>query len=166
MIETERLLIRYLDQEDIDRLVTYRNKPEVARFQSWNHYSRFEAKGRIRYVQKHPYTGKPKDNTQLAITLKDGTLIGDLHLEVLNRNTVTIGYTLDSTYWGQGYGREAVRGLLEALKEFPQRKVIAYIYRQNDRSRKLLLDLGFHKFDESSFYDDEGYILRLDEEGS
>lgn len=163
MIETERLLIRYLENEDIDRLLAYRNKSEVARYQSWNHYTRLEAKARVRHVAKHPYEGKLKDNTQLAITLKDGTMIGDLHLEVLNHNTVTIGYTLDSTYWHMGYGREAVRGLLEALKNFPQRKVIAYIYRDNERSRSLLLDLGFKKFDESAFYDDEGYVLILED---
>jgi ribosomal-protein-alanine N-acetyltransferase len=160
MFETERLIIRYVERDDIERLVEYRNKPEVARYQSWDRYTLRQAKSRVKYIEKHPYTGQVKDNTQLAVLLKEGTLIGDLHVEVINHNTTTIGYTFDSNYWHHGYAREAVSALLDYLKEFfPQEKVIAYIYKQNEASRALLVDLGFKKFDESFFYDDEGYVL-------
>lgn len=160
IFETERLIIRYVQLEDIERLVEYRNKPEVAHYQSWDRYTTRQAKNRVKYIERHPFTGKVKDNTQLAVLLKDGTMIGDLHVEVINRLTTTIGYTFDSVYWHHGYAREAVSALIEYLKAyFPQEKVIAYIYKQNQASRALLDDLGFKKFDESFFYDDEGYVL-------
>lgn len=163
MFETERLTIRYLQAEDINEMIAYRNKKEVAQYQSWRHYSRFEAKNRVRYIRRHPFKGQPRDNTQLSIRLKeDGTMIGDLHVEAISDHTSTIGYTLDSAYWHQGYGREAVSGLLGYLRDhYPQDKVVAYIYPENDKSRQLLLDLGFKKFDENYFYHDEGYVLRL-----
>lgn len=163
MFETERLEIRYLQAEDIPDMIAYRNKKEVAQYQSWRHYTKFEAKNRVRFVEKHPYTGKPRDNTQLAVIRKeDGQMIGDLHVEVVSHQTASIGYTIDSTYWHQGYGREAVGALLNYMRDhFPQNKVVAYIYPENDSSRRLLLDFGFKKFDESYFYHDEGYVLRL-----
>ena len=148
-IETERLILRTLRLGDEVRLHEYRNKKEVSKYQSWTRFSQREARNLVTYTLNHPYEGEPKQKTQLAVTLKDGTMIGDLHLETLSKTCLTIGYTLDSVYWGMGYGREAVRGLL------------AYIYKENDRSRRLLLDLGFVKFDESFFYHDEGYVLYL-----
>lgn len=164
MIETERLNIRYLQEQDLERMLEYRNKKEVAKYQSWNRYSEREARSRIRYVQKHPFSGGAKDNTQFAIVLKDGTLIGDLHLEALSSSCITIGYTIDSDYWKQGYGRESVRALLDYIyTHYEYTKCIAYIYKANEASRRLLLDLGFKKFDESYLYRDEGYVVRLDE---
>ena len=161
-IETERLILRTLRLGDEVRLHEYRNKKEVSKFQSWTRFSQREARNLVTYTLNHPYEGEPKQKTQLAVTLKDGTMIGDLHLETVSKTCLTIGYTLESVYWGMGYGREAVRGLLAYIKEtFPHNKVIAYIYKENDRSRRLLLDLGFVKFDESFFYHDEGYVLYL-----
>ena len=41
--ETPRLYIRHLLERDANRLVEYRNKEEVARYQSWDHYTYDEA---------------------------------------------------------------------------------------------------------------------------
>ncbi len=162
IIETQRLLIRPLVEEDAIRFAQYRDKPEVSKYQSWHHYSLNDAKRRIHYCLKHPFDGR-KGNTQLAITLKENQmLIGDLHVEVMGSHYFSIGYTLDSPYWHQGYAREAVKGLIAYMRDVHSyTKCMAYIYTGNEKSRALLLALGFHKFDESAFYDDEGYILDL-----
>ena len=47
---------------------------------------------------------------------------------------------------------------IDILDDF---KCIAYIYKQNEKSRHLLKKIGFKKFDESFFYGDEGYIFDL-----
>ena len=39
IFETERLTIRTLDENDIDRLVEYRSKKTVSQYQSWNRYT-------------------------------------------------------------------------------------------------------------------------------
>ena len=115
-IETERLILRTLRLGDEVRLHEYRNKKEVSKYQSWTRFSQREARNLVTYTLNHPYEGEPKQKTQLAVTLKDGTMIGDLHLETLSKTCLTIGYTLDSVYWGMGYGREAVRLALDFIR--------------------------------------------------
>lgn len=46
-------------------------------------------------------------------------------------------------------------------REYRFKKVICYVYNDNIRSKKLLKRLHFMKFDESYYYDDEGYIKKL-----
>lgn len=43
IFETDRLTIRTLDEDDIDRLVEYRSKKTVSKYQSWNRYTRRDA---------------------------------------------------------------------------------------------------------------------------
>ena len=77
-------------------------------------------------------------------------------------HTFSIGYTLDDVFWNNGFGTEAVLGLLSYMhEEHGFFKCIAYIYKQNEKSRHLLKKIGFKKFDESFFYGDEGYIFDL-----
>lgn len=161
--ETDRLIIRELREEDASRFSTYRDKKEVSEYQSWNHFTLKDAIKRIKYISKHPFKVRIGSNTQLAVCLKDGTMIGDLFIEVLSKNTISIGYTLDSVYWHQGYGREMVKALLSYMGHtYGFTRAMAYIYKENDRSRDLLLDLGFHKFDESFYYHDEGYVCSIE----
>lgn len=37
ILETERLYLRQLQLDDAKRMSEYRNKPEVAQYQSWKH---------------------------------------------------------------------------------------------------------------------------------
>ena len=69
---------------------------------------------------------------------------------------------LPDVFWNNGFGTEAVLGLLSYMhEEHGFFKCIAYIYKQNEKSRHLLKKIGFKKFDESFFYGDEGYIFDL-----
>ena len=160
-IQTDRLIIRDIEEDDAYAFASYRDKEEVAKYQSWKHFTLKDAQKRIKYCIVHSFKGEVKDNTQLSIIYHD-MIIGDLRIEVLSKTTITIGYTIDSAYWHQGFAREAVLGLLKYIKShYEYTKVIAYIYKANKRSRDLLLYLGFKKFDESFFYKDEGYMLEL-----
>lgn len=163
-IETKRLFIRELEEYDAERWSAYREKREVALYQSWNRFSLRTAQKRIRYCRNHPFDGRIGHNTHLAITLKDDTMIGDLYLEATSRQTIGIGYTLDSIYWHHGYAREAVRAILVYMRdEWGYAKSMAYIYEDNVKSRELLLDLGFHQFTASRYYHDQGYVVNLNE---
>ena len=89
-------------------------------------------------------------------------MIGDLFIDVANEKAFVLGYTLDSEYWSKGYGSEMVGAFCQYMKENYQfQKVICYVYKDNKRSIHLLKKLQFHKFDESYFYHDEGYIKKL-----
>ena len=60
--ETPRLYIRHLLERDANRLVEYRNKEEVARYQSWAHYTYDEAIVRImEFILHRDYISSMKD---------------------------------------------------------------------------------------------------------
>lgn len=163
ILETDRLYLRQLEMNDALRMSEYRNKEEVAKYQSWDHYSIEEATKRIQHCQQVNVYNQPKTDYHLAIILKqEEKLIGDLFIEVINRKVFVLGYTLDSDYWSCGYATEIISAFMDYMKQTYQfKKVICYAYVDNARSIRLLKRLGFMKFDESYYYNDVGYIKRL-----
>ncbi|MBO6047661.1 MAG: GNAT family N-acetyltransferase [Erysipelotrichaceae bacterium] len=165
VIETERLQIRTLDESDAPRMAEYRNKREVKQYQSWRHYSVRDAKKLIRMINKYPFRGERYDMMQYAVDIKGGIMIGDLHITMTGKRSFMIGYTFDSLYWHHGYARESVAALIDYMvANYPIKKVLAYIMTYNEASRRLLLDLGFEKFDESKFLREESYQKFIEED--
>lgn len=163
ILETPRLYLRRLQWDDAKRMSEYRQKKEVAYYQSWKKYSVKDASKRIEQCLKINSLSQPKTNYHLAVILKENdVMIGDLFIDVANEKAFVLGYTLDSEYWSKGYGSEMVGAFCQYMKENYQfQKVICYVYKDNKRSIHLLKKLQFCKFDESYFYHDEGYIKRL-----
>lgn len=163
ILETNRLYVRKLEVNDALRMSEYRNKPEVAQFQTWAHYSKEEALRRIQYCQTINSLNQVKTDYHLSIVLKENSkMIGDIFVEVVNKKTFVLGYTLDSEYWSLGYASEVIQAFLTYMKETYQfKKVICYAYNDNIRSIKLLKRLGFIKFEESYYYDDVGFFKKL-----
>lgn len=163
ILETPRLYLRYLQETDAKRMSEYRQKKEVAYYQSWKKYSIKDATKRIQHCLKLTSLCQPKTDYHLAVVLKDNEqMIGDLFVDVVNEQAFVLGYTLDSVYWSQGYGSEIVAAFCMFMKEcYHFQRVICYVYKDNQRSRHLLKKLHFQKFEESFFYHDEGYIKYL-----
>ncbi len=158
MIETKRLRIREFTMEDAEVLSMYRNKEEVAEYQSWQQYPLVKAKKRIEYCLQHPFNGQ-LGNYQLAVVLKDtDVLIGDFFIDVQSASTVILGYTFDSSFWSLGYASESLQAVLEYLKvQYQFTYVLCYVYRENIRSIRLLEKNGFTLFDHSKHMGDVGY---------
>ncbi|MBS5112706.1 MAG: GNAT family N-acetyltransferase [Coprobacillus cateniformis] len=163
ILETQRLYLRQLQESDAKRMSEYRCKEEVAKYQSWKKYTIEDATKRIQHCLTITSFNKPKSDYHLAIILKENDeMIGDLFVEVVNHKVFVLGYTLDSLYWSLGYATEIVTAFLEYMKEvYKFKKAICYVYRDNIRSKKLLKKLHFVKFDESYYYDDEGYVKKI-----
>lgn len=163
ILETERLYLRHLQLDDALRMSEYRSKEEVARYQSWETYTVDDAKKRIQECLNQTSWNQPKDNYHLAIVLKENNqMIGDLFVEVVTKKVFVLGYTLDSDYWSQGYATEMITIFCQYMKDkYGFKKVVCYVYNDNVRSKRLLKRLHFMKFDESYYYDDEGYIKRI-----
>ena len=163
ILETERLYVRHLELSDASRMSEYRNKEEVARYQSWKTYTEDDALRRIQHCQALKTMNQPRTDYHLAIVRKsDDHMIGDIFVEIMNKKVMTLGYTLDSDYWDNGYASEVVLAFCEYMyQEYAIKKVVCYVYSDNKRSIRLLRKLGFRKFEESYFYGDEGYIKNL-----
>lgn len=162
MIEAKRIVIQSLSLQDSERFSEYRDKEEVAKYQSWDDYSIEKAKRRITYCNKHPFQGKV-GNYQLGIYLKENDyLIGDLYIEIDGHTTFTLGYTLDSPYWSKGYASEALEAILQYMQEEYRFKIcLCHVYEDNNRSIKLLTRHGFDKIHKSWFYQDVLYRKML-----
>lgn len=161
-LETQRLIIRELEIKDAMRLSEYRDKREVAFYQSWWRYPYQKALKRVEYCVKHPFDGS-RGNYQLGVVLKENNiLIGDYFLEVLESNSITIGYTFDSDYWHHGYATESLRALLTILKDkYHFERVFAHVYNDNYRSIRLLKNMGFVQYEKSILMGDIGFKLDL-----
>lgn len=157
ILETDRLILRRLETDDALRLSEYRNKDEVKKYQSWDKYSLLTAKRRCRQSSKVDLFRVGKDYNLAIVDKQSNTLIGDLFVCNISRDTISLGYTLDSAYWHQGYAYEILSQYFEYLKVNEYKKVLCYIYPENIASKKLLDKFEFKKFSSSHYYGDEGY---------
>nr|WP_306239001.1 GNAT family N-acetyltransferase [Ornithinimicrobium cryptoxanthini] len=154
-LQTPRLVLRMLRQDDIGFLTAYRNDPQVAALQDWDlPYPRERAE---RLVAAHA----DRDDiavgtgTQLAIDL-DGQLIGDIFVGVDEHcGLAEIGYTLTRDNQGKGYAVEAVSAVVDDLIDrLGVHRLVAELSPDNDASARLLERLGmsFEYFAAKSFW--------------
>lgn len=143
---TQRLTIRAFHPDDAATLATYRNDPDVARFQDWDlPYTLDLARAAIaedQDVGERLVNGRGR---QLALDL-DRVLIGDLYLGIDATGSVaTIGYTLAAAHQGAGFASEAVGALIDRLFEAVPtlHRIRATLDPENVRSTRLLEGLGF-----------------------
>lgn len=130
---------------DLDTFLSYRQDPQVARFQGWSTLSQDQAVMFIREMQT-AVLGQPGEWFQIAIAHQTtNQLLGDIGLQVdaNNPGTVEIGFTLMRTEQGKGYAQEAVQALIDALFEWNIADAIVGITDQrNEPSIRLLQRLG------------------------
>lgn len=114
-LATDRLWFDGLRESDAAALFAYRSDPDVSRYQGWRPESLAEAKGFIRN-QAGLAAPSPGQWFQRAIRrIDDGNLIGDLGLCLSDDRQAEFGITLAPSAQGQGFAREALGGLFQAL---------------------------------------------------
>lgn len=165
-LNTKRLRLRRFDIADLIRVVRYRSKPEVARFQSWTAYGADEAMKLIREM-KSRNPGTVGCWFQFAIERRadratgsppQKPVIGDCGLKVTAADPThaEIGFTLDSEFQGQGYGAEAVAALVDyCFRKLRLRRITATTDAMNAPSARLLERVGFRReahFVENTFF--------------
>jgi RimJ/RimL family protein N-acetyltransferase len=113
-IETERLVLRRFQPRDADAFAAYRRLPEIARFQSWEGFTREDAERFIAEMEASD-PGIPGSWFQFAIAdPASDALMGDcaLALDAGDPPSAEIGYTLDPRFQGHGLATEAVGAML------------------------------------------------------
>lgn len=147
-LETPRLRLRRFRENDLAPFMAYRNDPDVARYQSWEHISLVEAQAFIQ-AEREARLGIPGVGMQIAIELKEtGALIGDcyFHVDADEPRQAEIGYTLATSAQGRGLATEAVGAWLTyAFHAFHLHRVTAIVDCENARSVALLERLGFRR---------------------
>lgn len=154
-LQTDRLLVRMLHEDDIDTLTVYRNDPEVSALQDWDlPYPRERAEKLVAaHAGRQDVT--PGTGTQLAIDL-GGQLIGDIFVGLDEHSGIAeIGFTLARAHQGRGYAVEAVGAVVDDLVDrIGVHRLVGELSPQNHASARLLERLGmtFEYVAEKSFW--------------
>ena len=152
---TQRLSIEPLVANDLSAFVTYRQDPDVARYQSWDTSNSEDQALDLIESQVNVLLPEHGDWLQLAIHNRESDeLLGDLAMNSLEvaKFSYEIGFTLSKSNQGKGIAKEAVGCLIEYLfQEIGAKVLIATCDRRNSSAIKLLLSLGFEQRLEKSW---------------
>lgn len=147
-LRTERLELRPVRDEDIDRILEYRNRPEVTRWLLRTEVDPASFRAAWQRAAQNP------DDHSVAVTL-DGVVIGTVSLEVVDgigqagmprRTQADLGYIFDPAYGGHGYAIEAVTAMVTyAFEQLGVRRITASCFADNHASVRLLEKLGMRR---------------------
>ncbi|HWZ18130.1 MAG TPA: GNAT family N-acetyltransferase [Ktedonobacteraceae bacterium] len=172
-LTTNRLLLRRIVPGDAEALFAIRSDAETMKFFGQEpHESLDETKDVIRRMEER-YT--QKEALRWCITLQGGGgLIGSCTLFHFDEgfDRAETGYELNRAFWGKGIMTEAMSAILTfGFSELGLHRVEAVIDIANERSKKLLLKLGFtyegnlrQRFPFRGHFEDEHYFGLLKDE--
>ncbi len=142
-ILSEKIIIREMQDADIEAIYSYRSLPEIARYQYWKPFTKEQT---VDFVSKckHPQLDKQDEWIGLAIE-KEGNLIGDCAFKI-NDGTAEIGCNISPEYQNQGLAKEALCTLINyCFKNRDVNQIIGITDSNNSASIKLMESLGMKK---------------------
>jgi RimJ/RimL family protein N-acetyltransferase len=147
-LRTERLELRPVRDDDVDRILEYRNLPEVTRWLLRTQVDPESFRSAWRRAAEDPY------DHSVAVTL-DGVVIGTISLEVVDgmgqpgmppRTEAQLGYIFDPAYGGHGYATEAVTTMVAyAFDQLGVRRITAGCFADNLPSVRILEKVGMRR---------------------
>lgn len=152
-LRTRRLLVRRFRPSDGPSLHGMLSRPEAVRYEPY---------GVVDEDGAHVLAAaRTHDERFLAVTLGDGTFVGNLYLapEGPERwRTWQVGYVFHPDHWGHGYATESLTVLVDELVAADAHRVVARCDPRNTRSWGLLERVGLrreaHLLRAASFADD------------
>ncbi|SHM49711.1 GNAT family N-acetyltransferase [Chryseobacterium polytrichastri] len=150
-IETERLLLRKLEDTDYERLFLLDSDPEVMKYigvpvvKDVN-----DSKKMIQFIQKQ--YAENGVGRFAVIEKESNLLIGWSGLKFLTepingyKNVYELGYRYLPEYWGKGYAMEAAKASLNyGFNDIDTDIIYAMAHSENDGSNHILQKLGFER---------------------
>lgn len=150
-LETERLILRSLEEKDAEIMYDYRNNPLCSKYQR---DQTKELAGIKDLIDRRKNDKISTDsNFMAAVVLKDSDeMIGEI-VVMPNDMAITLGYTFSYKYHRKGYAYEALSAFTEMLhRKYPHWDFICFAEPENTPSIKLLKKLG---------YEDYGYADKI-----
>jgi Acetyltransferases, including N-acetylases of ribosomal proteins len=146
-IDSERLLIRPIMPEDSQAVFGYRSDKETNKYQGWIPSSLAEVD---EFIAKNPSTfNLPESWFQLVMIDRTSTrIIGDIGAHFFGHEhlQVELGCTIKKEFQQQGYAKEGLKTVIEALfHQYNKHRIIASVAPENKASIQLLTSLGFRQ---------------------
>lgn len=147
VLETERLLLRELREEDGPAIYDVFRDPVVTRYYGFSHLTRPEQGLALVRDRLREWTERTAIRWGLELR-ETGALVGTVgYLGIDAKNAFCeLGYDLHRDHWGRGLSTEAVRAILPfAFETLGMNRVEALSDPRNVASRRLLERLGFRE---------------------
>lgn len=142
-IETERLILRDWNIDDVDDIYDYAKNPNVGPHAGWKPH---ESKSESLEIMQTLFIDK---YDSWAIVLKEnGKVIGSICYEEDVRRPGSgcreLGYAIGEDYWGKGLMTEAAKAVLQfAFEQMELEMVSIYRSPRNKRSGRVIEKCGF-----------------------
>jgi ribosomal-protein-alanine N-acetyltransferase len=136
VLETERLLLRRHELQDLDAFCAMEMDADIRRFVGGRPRTREEAEAKFR-------GGPPL----CAMVLKVGNrYIGRCGFHPMPGGGVGIGFYVARSHWGLGLATEAARAFIDyGFREMKLKRILASVEVGNDASVRVLEKLGFKR---------------------
>lgn len=146
---TERLKIRFLEENDLQPHFRMMSDPETVRYMYDEPLCLHQALEHLRPRVQSRALMKDGDWVNVAVELREsGEFVGELGLSCANltNRCYEVGYVFLREFRGKGYAREAVKELLEyTFETLDAHRVTGRLDARNDRSARLLESVGMQK---------------------
>lgn len=148
MLETERLILRKLEETDDERMFLMDSDPEVMKYLGTPVKRREDSQEIIRMIQKQY---EENGVGRWAVIEKESRLlIGWCGLKLLKEpinghvETLDLGYRFIPEFWGKGYAWEAAKATMDyGFNELSANTIYAYADAGNTGSNYILTKMGF-----------------------
>lgn len=164
-IETARLVLRPLTENDLDSMLAYRSLDSVARFQFWAPHSR-EMMQDVLAEMLEAAAEDPRMEHVLAVVRRDtGAMIGDVVLMIRDREARQgeIGFTFHPDHGGHGFATEAAGAMVAfGFEALALHRIFGRCDALNEPSFRLMERLGMRR--EAHFREHALFKGRWDEE--
>jgi len=136
--ETERLILRRYQKEDLPDLFEYLSDREVVEYEPYQPLTLDEAKENLEW--------RIGTDEMIAIELKSShKMIGNIYMGKRDFESLELGYVLNKNYWGHGYAAESCKALIEQAFSNGVHRIYAECDPRNQNSWRLLEALGFRR---------------------
>ena len=161
IFETNRLLVRKLDPEDLTGFHEMQSNPNVMKFVDKNPKSLKEHQLELEnLISKYNENGN--DFWIYAVVSKgDNIFLGTIAFVKDELGNDEIGYRFLEKYWNLGYGTEVLNGMISYAKDEGLTNLIAYVSEENIGSIRTLEKNRFSKIGIHTKTKDFIYNLKL-----
>jgi ribosomal-protein-alanine N-acetyltransferase len=145
VLQTNRLVLRDLEETDWEAAHSYASDPEVVRYMDWGPNTEDETK---KFIQRAAagQREQPRLSYEMAIVLNErDILIGGCGIHIsdpINREG-WIGYCLNRHFWREGYATETARALIRfGFDQLKLHRIFALCDPENVASAHVLEKVG------------------------
>lgn len=143
MIETNRLILRKLNEGDKEAFFLVIGDDDVTRYMSNNTYKDMKQIDRL-FSYWLPLYDSPLTERYAIILKETNFLIGYIDIVAFIDNVPEIGYALNKSYWNKGYMSEALEAFSNYLfNDIGYQELIIGVIEENIGSNKVAIKNGF-----------------------